>query len=123
MEMQVKRSVAKLPVVCFNRGDELTIEGYMVKVKALSGGEVELTSEDKKKLEYSLRVFKGLAASAATQRSTRGYASQKKNKANGKTRDGNRKSRTRLSGRRLRRRFSGGPPGVPRAATGQHATE
>ena len=65
MERQVKRSVAKLPVVCFNGRDELTVEGYRVKANALSGGEVDLTSEDKRKLEYSLQVFNGLAASAA----------------------------------------------------------
>ena len=46
MERQVKRSVVTLPVVCFRRGDELTIEGYMVKAKALFDGEVELTFED-----------------------------------------------------------------------------
>lgn len=67
MGIQIKRSVAKLPVVCFNRDDELTIEGYLVKAKALSVGEVELTSEDRTKLECSLRVFKGLAASAVMQ--------------------------------------------------------
>lgn len=65
MERQLKRSVAKLPVVCFYGRDELTINGFMVNANALSGEEVDLTSEDKKKLEYSLRVFKGLAASAA----------------------------------------------------------
>ena len=65
MERRVKRLVAKLPVVCFNGHDELTIERCMVKANALSGGEVELRPEDKKKLEYSLRVFKGLAANAS----------------------------------------------------------
>jgi hypothetical protein len=83
MERQVKRSVAKLPVVCFNRDDELTIEVYMVKAKALSGGEVELTSEDKRKLEYSLRVFKGLAASAAKQCSVHGCAPTKEKQSEG----------------------------------------
>ena len=68
MERRVKRSGAKLPVVYFNGRYELTIEGYMVKANALSGEEVELTPEDKKKLEYSLRVFKGLVANTSKQR-------------------------------------------------------
>lgn len=122
MEGQVIRLVAKLPVVCFNGGDELTIEGYMAKA-ALSDGKVELTSMDKTKLEYSLRVFKGLAANAAKQFATSGIASmKKKSKAKEKTHDRNRKSRTGLSGRRLRRRFSGGASRVPRAATGRCTT-
>ncbi len=83
MKRQVKRSFAKLPVVCFNGRDELTIEGYMVKANALSGGEVELTLEDKKKLEYSLRVFKGLAANASKQCSARGNAPTKEKQGEG----------------------------------------
>jgi hypothetical protein len=81
MERQLNRSVATLPVVCFNRDDELTIKDYMVKAKALSGGEVDLTSEDKKKLEYSLRVFKGLAASAAKQCAVHEFSSPRKIKS------------------------------------------
>ncbi len=46
----------------------------MVKANALSGGEVGLNLEDKKKLVYSLRVFKGLAANASKQCPARGKA-------------------------------------------------
>jgi hypothetical protein len=58
----------------FSRGDDLSFDGYLVTANALYDAEVELTSEDKKKLEYNVRVFKGLAAFAARPCATGGNA-------------------------------------------------
>lgn len=52
-------------MVCFNRRDALSVESYLLKTKEFTREDIELTSEDRKKLEYTLRVFQGLAAATA----------------------------------------------------------
>lgn len=54
-----------LPIVGFDRSDELTVETYLAKAKALTGKDHQLTPGQREKLEYSLRVFKGHRAAAA----------------------------------------------------------
>ena len=52
-------------MVCFNRRDDLSVESNLLKAKEFSREDIELTSEDRKKLEYTLRVFRGFAAATA----------------------------------------------------------
>lgn len=117
MKRRGKQIAKKLPVVCFNRGDDLSVKGYMVKAKAITGDDVDLTCEDAKKLAYAFRVFKGLAAATAKLVTAQSQIKKKNQKAKEKSEYGNRKTRAGLSGRRLRRRFGGGTPGVPRPPT------
>lgn len=52
-------------MVCFNRRDDLSVESNLLKAKEFTREDIELTSEDRKKLEYTLRVFRGFAAATA----------------------------------------------------------
>lgn len=54
-------------MVCFNRRDDLSVESYLLKAKDFTREDIELTSEDRKKLGYTLRAFRGLAAATAAQ--------------------------------------------------------
>ena len=65
MNAQARKRERRLPVVCFDRHDDLSVESYLVKAAAITRGHVELTSEDREKLEYTLRVFRGLRAATA----------------------------------------------------------
>lgn len=52
-------------MVCFNRRDDLSVESNLLKAKEFTREDIELTSEGRKRLEYTLRVFRGFAAATA----------------------------------------------------------
>ena len=64
MKMQKSLAHRSLPIIGFNSENTLTVTEYLAKAKAMAGEDVELTSKDVRKLRYSLRVFKGMAAGA-----------------------------------------------------------
>ena len=58
--LQARRS---LPIVGFNSETPLTVNEYLARAKAMTGKDVVLTPVEVRKLENSLRVFRGMVES------------------------------------------------------------